>query len=166
MDGLAGDEGALRPDQQAHHGGDLVDRAEALRAGSGGSCGWAAPARPPPPRAVSMAPGDSALQVILCGASSTASARISPSRPDLEAETWQRLGVPTWVETPDMRHERAALALGHHLRDERLAEQEGAVERHRHDLAPFLERHVEERGLAAQSGVAHQDVDAAERAAA
>ena len=35
----------------------------------------------------SMAPGASALQVMRCGASSTASARIKPSRPDLEAET-------------------------------------------------------------------------------
>ena len=29
MDGLAGDEGALGPDQQADHGGDLLDIAEA-----------------------------------------------------------------------------------------------------------------------------------------
>ena len=63
------------------------------------------------PRAVSMAPGESALQVILCGASSTASARINPSRPDLEAETWQRLGVPTWVETPEIARVRAKVKI-------------------------------------------------------
>src|SRR5207244_1551111 len=51
-------------------------------------------------RAVSMAPGEMALQVILCGASSTASARTRPSRPAFDADTWQRLGVPTWVEMP------------------------------------------------------------------
>src|SRR5581483_7104259 len=62
-------------------------------------------------RAVSMAPGATALQVILCGASSRASARIRPSRPALEADTWQRFRVPTWVETPDMATKAPPLPL-------------------------------------------------------
>src|ERR1700677_2606436 len=53
------------------------------------------------PRTVSTAPGDTQLAVIWCGASSMASARINPSRPALEAETWHRFGVPTCVEIPD-----------------------------------------------------------------
>jgi len=42
-----------------------------------------------------------------------------------------------------------------------LASKEGTIDAPK-DLAPFLEGHVEERGLAAQSGIADQDVDAAE----
>src|SRR5439155_961187 len=47
-------------------------------------------------------PAGTALPVMRWGPRSTASARISPSRPAFDAETWQRLGVPPWVETPDM----------------------------------------------------------------
>ena len=101
-----------------------------------------------------MAPGAIALQVMRCGASSMASARIRPSRPDLDAETWQRLGVPTWVEMPDGATKapppRATIC-----GTIALPRQEGAVERHRQDLAPFVERHVEERSLPPQAGVRH-----------
>src|ERR1700733_2283452 len=53
------------------------------------------------PRTVSTDPGATQLQVIRCGPSSIASARINPSRPAFDADTWQRLGVPICVEMPD-----------------------------------------------------------------
>src|SRR4051812_613566 len=108
MDGLAGDEGTLRPGQQADHGRDLLDIAEAA---SGMGRPWSGRGPAVAARLVSIAPGDTALQVILCGASSRASARIRPSRPALDAETWQRLSVPTWVDTPDMATKAPPLPL-------------------------------------------------------
>ncbi len=56
-----------------------------------------------------------------------------------------------------------AAAAPDHMWHRGSAEQKGAIEGDRQDLAPLGEVHFQERCLAAQSGVAHHDVDAAER---
>ena len=58
------------------------------------------------PRTVSIAPGATQLHVIPWGANSRDIARMSPSRPDFEADTWARLIVPEWVDTPEAIREK------------------------------------------------------------
>ena len=43
-----------------------------------------------------------------------------------------------------------------------LTQRNGAIERHRHDVAPILKRQVLDGGLGADAGIVDEDVDAAE----
>ena len=97
MDRLAGDVASFRPDQEAHHRGDLLGPALAAGRDLARPCGPPAEA----PRTVSIEPGAMQLAVMLCGASSIARPRIMPSSPALEALTWMRPLDPAWCDTPD-----------------------------------------------------------------
>jgi hypothetical protein len=60
------------------------------------------------------------------------------------------------------QRDKGAAASRNHARHDGLGQQEGAVERDGHDLAPFSEIHLKEGRLAAQPGIADRDIHAAE----
>ena len=161
MDSLAGDEGPSGPTSRRTMAAISSTVPKRLR-GSGGL-----PPAAVPPGAARGVDGAGRERVAgdlvrrqLDGQRRAPGLRAPPSRPRRGSgwacrHAWRRR---TW---PRRRRRRAPPSAARSP-----GQAESPVERHRQDLAPFLERHVEEGRLAAKTGVAHQYVDAAEFCAA